>query len=281
MIRTPAVAGQFYPQAASEVNAALDKLVHPAVAGRKAIAVVCPHAGWMYSGFTAGLVYSAVQVPDRVILVGPNHHGIGSRYAVFSSGAWQTPIGNAPIDEPLAAELLDHCDLFTEDSRAHGAEHSLEVQVPMLLRANPNVHIVPVLVGGGVPESGGRANLREISAAIAQTVRDFDKPVLLLASTDLNHYEDQETSRIKDRLALDAVVNLDEDALMDRVLDVEISMCGVAPTYIVIHAAKKLHARRAELLDYRTSGDASGDYSAVVGYGAVVIESFDTMGRSC
>jgi AmmeMemoRadiSam system protein B len=142
----------------------------------------------------------------------------------------------------------------------------------MLLHANPNVRIVPLLIAGGWSDAGERRNLREIGAAIAQTVQEFGKPVLLLASTDLNHYENQETSNIKDKLVLDAVVNLDEEALMDRVHDVEISMCGVASTYIVLHAAKKLGAKHAELLDYRTSGDVSGDFARVVGYGAVVIE---------
>ncbi len=271
MVRKPAVAGQFYPQAASEVNAALDKLVHPAVSAREAIAVICPHAGWMYSGCTAGLVYSAVQVPDCVILVGPNHHGIGSRYAVFSSGAWQTPIGSVPVAEPLASSLLDNCELLAEDERAHVQEHSLEVQLPMLLRANPGVHVVPLLIGGPWPESGGRDELRQISAAIAQSVQEFGKPVLLIASTDLDHYEDQETSNIKDKLALDAVVNLDPDALMDRVIEKEISMCGVAATCIVLWAGKALGATHAELVDYRTSGDVSGDFTRVVGYGGVVI----------
>jgi AmmeMemoRadiSam system protein B len=272
MIRQPAVAGQFYPATADEVAADLDRFIQPAAERRKAIAVVCPHAGWMYSGQTAGFVYSQVEIPDRVILIGPNHHGIGSSYAIFSSGSWHTPIGDVPIAEPLTASLLDNCDLLAEDTRAHSAEHSLEVQVPMLVRANPGVRIAPVIIGGGWPESGGRANLRLIGSAIAQTVEEYGQPVLLLASTDLNHYEDQETSRIKDKLVLDAVVNLDADALMDRVRDVEVSMCGVAATYIVIHAAKKLGAKRAELLDYRTSGDVSGDFTRVVGYGAVVIE---------
>jgi AmmeMemoRadiSam system protein B len=271
MIRQPAVAGQFYPASASEVDAKLSELIHPVATKRDAIAIVCPHAGWMYSGVPAGIVYSNVRIPDHVIMIGPNHHGIGSPYALYDAGAWRTPVGDVLIDEPLAAELLDNCDLLAEDSRAHSMEHSLEVEVPMLLRANPNVRIVPVLIGGGWPESGGRRNLREIGAAIAQTVQEHGKPVLLLASTDLNHYEDQETSNRKDKLALDAVVALDADALMDRVRDVEISMCGVAPTYIVIHAAKQLGAKKADLLDYRTSGDVTGDYSAVVGYGAVVI----------
>lgn len=271
MIRQPAVAGQFYPGSAPQLEAALDELVPPQTEKRKAIAVVCPHAGWTYSGKTAGLIYSTIEIPDRVILVGPNHHGIGSSYALFDSGVWQTPVGDVPIAEPLAAELLDRCDWLSEDPRAHRAEHSLEVQVPMLRRANPNVRIVPLLIGGGWPESGGCDRLREIGLAIAEVVSGYSKPVLLLASTDLNHYEDQETSHIKDKLALDAIVALDEQGLMQRVKEVEISMCGVAPTYIVIVAAKRLGATKAELLDYRTSGDVSGDYSSVVGYGAVAI----------
>src|SRR6266404_1928624 len=272
MVRPPAVAGQFYPATASEVDAALQTLIPSSASKRRAIAVVCPHAGWTYSGRTAGFVYSQVEIPDRVILVGPNHHGVGSDYAVYGSGSWHTPGGDVPIAEPLAADLLDNCELLAEDVRAHGGEHSLEVQVPMLLRANPNVRIVPLLIAGGWPESGGRRDLREIGAAIAQTVQDYGKPVLVLASTDLNHYEEQEVSHVKDKLVLDAVVKLDEDALMAHVIDVEVSMCGVASTYIVIHAAKKLGAKRAELLDYRTSGDVSGDFTRVVGYGAVVIE---------
>jgi len=272
VIRQPAAAGQFYPASASQINAELNELVRPAQEKRDAIAVVCPHAGWMYSGATAGTVYSTVRIPDHVIMLGPNHRGIGSPYALYDAGAWRTPLGDVPIDEPLAAELLDHCGLLAEDPRAHGAEHSLEVQVPMLLRANPNVRIVPVLIGGGWPESGGRHNLREIGVAIARTVKEHGERVLLLASSDLNHYEDQETSNRKDKLALDAVVSLDEELLLRQIAAHGISMCGVLPTYIVLVAAKALGAKRAEVLDYRTSGDVSGDYSAVVGYGAVVIE---------
>jgi hypothetical protein len=265
------VAGQFYPAARGEVEAELDRIMSPVANPRPAIAVVAPHAGWMYSGTTAGIVYSNVVIPDRVILVGPNHHGAGSPYAVYDAGAWATPVGDVPIAGALAAELLDRCELLAEDPRAHRAEHSLEVQLPLLRRANPNIQIVPVLIGGAWPDAGGRGDLRMIGEAIAEVVREYGRPVLLVASTDLNHYEDQETSRVKDHLVLDAVVHLDPDGLMQRVKEVEVSMCGVAPTYIVLVAAKKLGAKRAELLDYRTSGDVSGDYQRVVGYGAVVI----------
>lgn len=226
----------------------------------------------MYSGATAGIAYSNVVVPDRVILVGPNHQGTGSPYAVFDAGAWRTPSGDVPIAGALAAELLDRCELLTSDTRAHRAEHSLEVQVPMLQRANPQVQIVPVLIGGRWPDAGGRGELRMIGESIAEVVREYGKPVLLVASTDLNHYEDQETSHVKDKLVLDAVVRLDADGLMQRVKEVEVSMCGVAATYVVLVAAKKLGAQRAELLDYRTSGAVSGDFTRVVGYGAVVVE---------
>ncbi|MCG3150546.1 MAG: hypothetical protein PCFJNLEI_04032 [Verrucomicrobiae bacterium] len=270
-IREPAVAGQFYPADGREVDVQLDRFIRP-TGLRPAIAIVVPHAGWMYSGTTAGLAYSDVIVPERVILVGPNHRGGGSPYAVYDAGAWRTPVGDVPIAGALAAELLDRCELLAEDYRAHRAEHSLEVQVPMLRRANPRVQIVPVLIGGAWPDAGGRGELRMIGEAIAEVVREFGRPVLLVASTDLNHYEDQETSRVKDKLVLDAIVRLDPDGLMQRVKEVDVSMCGVAPTYIVLTAAKKLGAKRAELLDYRTSGDVSGDYQRVVGYGAVVIE---------
>lgn len=272
MIREPAVAGQFYPAAAGQVEAQLDQLLPPVEGKRKAIAIVVPHAGWMYSGMTAGLVYSRVNIPDRVLLVGPNHHGIGCDYAVFEAGAWRTPVGDVPVAGPLTAALLDNCDLLGSDARAHGLEHSLEVQVPMLRRANPKVQIAPILIGGGWPESGGRNRLRQIGEAIALTVQEYGPPVLLVASTDLNHYEDQETSRIKDELVLDAVVNLDEDGMMQRVKDVEVSMCGVAATYVVIVAAKQLGAKRAEVVDYRTSGDVTGDLASVVGYGGLIIE---------
>jgi AmmeMemoRadiSam system protein B len=271
MIRMPAVAGQFYPADSQEAAEELDRIIQPTDAPRHAIAIVVPHAGWKYSGRTAGKVYSNVHIPDRVILIGPNHRDVGSPYAVYDSGSWHTPVGPVCIAEPLAAELLDHCELLAEDPKAHGTEHSLEVQVPMLLRLNPQVQIVPILIGGGWPEAGGCAELRLIGQAIAEIVREYGRPVLLIASTDLNHYEDQTTSHIKDKLVLDAVAKLDEDGLMQRVKDVGVSMCGVAPTYVVLVAAKKLGARSAELIDYRTSGDVTGNFASVVGYGGVVI----------
>jgi len=265
MIRPPFVAGQFYPGNARAVEAELDRWMPPIVGKHAAIGLVCPHAGWMYSGRTAGIGYASVRVPDRVILIGPNHRGFGSPYAMYDTGTWRIPGGDVPIAEPLAAKLLDRCRLLTSDPHAHRNEHCLEVQVPMLRRANPNVQIVPVLIGA-------HRQLREIGESIAGVVKDSAQPVLLVASSDLNHYEDQNTANRKDKLALDALVSLDEEMLMNRVAEHDISMCGVAAAYIVLVAAKRLGAQRAEVLDYRTSGDVNGDSAAVVGYAAVVLE---------
>jgi len=273
MIRQAAVAGQFYPGNSRRVAEELQALwPAPETPRRRALAVMVPHAGWMYSGATAARVFAAVEVPERVILLGPNHHGVGPQFAVFDRGAWSLPSGEVAIDEPLTSALLAQSKLFVADVRAHQDEHCLEVQVPMLQRANPKVRIAPLLIGGGCPEAGGRDQLREIALALARAVEQVEDPVLLVASTDLNHYQDQETSNRKDRLALDAVVKLDEGSLLDSVRAADISMCGVAPTYVTVVAAKELGATRAELIDYRTSGDTSGDYTAVVGYGGVVIE---------
>jgi len=272
MNREPAVAGQFYPATSEAVAEQLDQFISVSSTPRQAVAVVVPHAGWVYSGRTAGMVYGSIVVPDHVILVGPNHFAEGTApYALYDAGRWELPTGTVPIDEALAAMLFDNCDLLAEDPRAHRREHALEVQVPMLQRRNNRVKIVPLLIAGGVTRRG-LGPLRELGACIASTVREFGQPVLLVASTDLNHYEDQQTSNIKDKLVLDAVLGLDEEGLAQRVEEVDVSMCGVAATCVVLYAAKKLGAKRAELIDYRTSGDVTGDYSSVVGYGGVVIE---------
>lgn len=271
MTRQPAVAGQFYPADPAVIDRDLAALLEPAPTRREAIAVVAPHAGWMYSGVTAGKVYSAVTIPDRVLLIGPNHRNVGAPYALCEAGQWETPLGRVPLAAPLAAELVDHCDLLADDSRAHAFEHSLEVQVPMLQKLNPALQIVPLVIGGDWPWSGGRHRLRQLGESIAEVLLDYGRKVLIVASTDLNHYEDAEVARIKDKLVLDAVLALDEDGLMQRVIEVEVSMCGVAATYVTLVAAKRLHATHAELIDHRTSGDVTGDPSSVVGYGGVVI----------
>lgn len=270
--REPAVAGQFYPADAGQAWAWVEQLwPRHSLTPQTARAIVMPHAGWMYSGHTAALAVAHTVVPECVILIGPNHHNLGSPYAVFARGIWRLPVGDVPVDEPTATALLESCDLLRDDPRAHRREHSLEVEVPFLLRANPKLRIVPILIGGPWPDSGDRCRLRALAAAIAGTVARCQDPILIVASTDLNHYEDQRTTDRKDRLALEAMERRDPEMLMDRVEHHDISMCGVAPTYVALHAANQLGASVATVLDHRTSGDVSGDYQAVVGYAAVQI----------
>jgi len=272
MIRNPAVAGRFYPESSEQVNKELNGLFISKENVTPAIAVVCPHAGWMYSGSTAACAFSSVEIPKNVILIGPNHHNIGNDYAVYSSGSWRTPIGDVPIAEQYTSELLSRSNLFIDDPSAHALEHCLEVNLPMLFHRNPKLHIVPVLIGGSWPDSGGRDKLREIGNIIAQTVQTISQPVLLVSSTDLNHYEDQEISHKKNLFALEAILSLDEDALLDQIIGHKISMCGVGATYSTIVAAKQLGARTATTLHYQTSAEVTGDFSSVVGYAAVKIE---------
>lgn len=272
MIRKPAVAGQFYPADAGQAWAWVEQLwPRQPCRAVPAKAIVMPHAGWMYSGATAAIAAAHTVVPDCVILLGPNHHNLGHPYAVFAHGTWHLPVGDVPIDEPTASELLAHCDLLRDDAWAHSREHSLEVEVPFLMRNNAGLRIVPIVIGGPWPDSGDRTRLRAIARAIAEVVAHRNEPTLLVASTDFNHYEDQRTTERKDRLALDAIERRDPDLLMDRVEEHDISMCGVAPTYIALHAANQLGAQTARVLDHRTSGDVSGDYQAVVGYAAALV----------
>jgi AmmeMemoRadiSam system protein B len=264
-VRPAAVAGTFYPADPGAVAAALDRLLPP-VAAEPARAVVVPHAGWTYSGAVAGATYARVVLPRLAVLLGPNHFGVGAPGAVWAHGAWEGPAGLVPVATALAAELLAASRHLHEDLRAHAREHSLEVQLPFLRRRRPDVAVVPVLLGRTDP-----AFCRAVGDAIGRVLAGWAEPVLLVDSTDLNHYEDQATTERKDRLALDAILGLDPEGLQHAVRVHEISMCGLAPTLVLLHAAPWLGIRAARLVRHATSGDVSGDRDAVVGYAGIVL----------
>jgi AmmeMemoRadiSam system protein B len=259
------VAGRFYPDSRKAMEAELARLVPPGAAAT-ARAVVVPHAGWRYSGAVAGETYAAAAVPRRAILLGPSHRGAGIAAALFGRGAWAHPGGQVPIASDLAAALLSGSEALRDDPEAHRGEHSLEVQLPFLHRRQPALAIVPVLLG-----HGDLGFCRTIGHAIAEVVAGWPEPVLLVDSTDLNHYESQLETERKDRLAIDAIRALDPEALWRAVRLHDISMCGVAPTLALLYAARALDVREAELVRHRTSGDASGDYRSVVGYAGLVL----------
>jgi MEMO1 family protein len=264
-VRNTSVAGTFYPADKKTLVAVLDSYISKSHSIKKAKGIVMPHAGYIYSGKTAGMTIRDVEVPETVLLLGPNHRGNGADFAVMSKGAWHSPIGNILIDEDFAAELLQTCDVLSDDESAHDSEHSLEVQVPFLQYKNSAAKIVPLLVN-----SYDIHACSKVAHAIAECIKDKD--VLMLASSDMTHYESQVSAKAKDSQAIDAILLLDEELLLERVSKLRISMCGFLPVYIMLKAAKQLGSKHAFLVDYSTSGDMTGTYSQVVGYAGIVVE---------
>jgi len=225
-----------------------------------------PHAGYIYSGHVAGAVYARLDLPRRCILMCPNHTGVGHPVAIMSTGAWETPLGQAPIDSKLAADLKQRFPLLGEDAEAHRAEHGAEVQLPFLQARNPDCTFVPIALGTSRFEV-----LQALGVAIAEAVQAVGEPVLLIASSDMNHYENDTITRAKDQKAIERILVMDAHGLYDVVMNEDISMCGFGPTVVMLTAARRLGATGTELVRYATSGDVSGDRERVVGYAGILV----------
>ena len=267
--RPPAVAGTFY----EADPARLREQVRACIAANKApaarepfIGAVVPHAGLMYSGHVAAAFYTQAELPKRFIILCPNHTGFGHFAAINIDGAWRTPLGDAAIDAPLARALMERTKLLADDSRAHAREHSLEVQLPFLQQLAGDFTFVPICLGANRYDY-----CEEVGAAIAAVVAAESEPVGILASSDLNHYEDQKSTLRKDQLAIDQVLALSPSELWRTVDEHDVSMCGFIPTTTMLIAALRLGASSARLLKHATSGDVNGDYSHVVGYAALTL----------
>jgi AmmeMemoRadiSam system protein B/AmmeMemoRadiSam system protein A len=266
MIRPPVVAGQFYPDSPDYLRSVIAEMVDRGAEKVEAIGLVCPHAGYAFSGPVAGATISRVNLKDTFILVGPNHTGYGKPLSIMADGSWKTPLGEVEIDSELAKHILSISSYLVDDELAHLSEHSLEVQLPFLQYLKPDIKIVPIVLAyTGMPV------YKEIGLEIARAIKELNRQVVILASSDMTHYESQESAKEKDTQAIDAILSLDEDELMRRVEELNISMCGYAPTVVLISAARELGANKAELVRYQTSGDTTGDYTSVVGYAGVII----------
>jgi len=271
ILRHPAVAGRFYPgnpdDLRTEARGYLSQTTSAEGALPKpAIGCIAPHAGYMYSGHVAGAVFARVAVPRLCLVMCPNHTGMGRALAIMSEGAWETPLGEVPIDSEFAQALKLRFPAMQEDFAAHRAEHAAEVELPFLQLRQPDLRFVPIALGTGQFDV-----LEQLGLALADVIRERKEPVLMVASSDMNHYESDVVTRVKDHQAIERILTLDPRGLFDVVTQQDISMCGFGPSVAMLTAAKQLGAKSAELVKYATSGDISGDRDRVVGYAGVTI----------
>jgi len=270
LLRHPAVAGRFYPGNPEDLRAEAQSYLRESnsieTAPIRAIGCIAPHAGYMYSGHVAGAVFARTEIPHLCVVMCPNHTGMGSALAVMSEGTWETPLGDVTIDESFAISLKRCFPALHEDSAAHRAEHAVEVELPFLQLRQPELRIVPIALGTGQFET-----LEHLGLSLAEVISQRRERVLMVASSDMNHYESDAVTRVKDHRAIERILTLDPRGLHEVVTQQDVSMCGFGPAVAMLTAARQLGAKSAELVKYATSGDVSGDRDMVVGYAGVLV----------
>lgn len=266
MIRRAAVAGSFYAGTRERLRRQATDLVKGDGPKGRAVGAVVPHAGYIYSGKVAGAVFGRLAFPEVFVILGPNHTGLGAGSSIMTYGAWETPLGQVPIDTDLARAIKGNSQILEEDHLAHQREHSIEVQLPLLQAFEVPFSFVPICL-----LSSEYLACKEIGLAIAGAVSRSDRPTLLVASTDMSHYVDEAQAKLMDHRAIDAILALDPERLHQVVRRERITMCGVHPTAAMLVAARELGAASAELVSYATSGDVTKDDASVVGYAGLLV----------
>ena len=264
--RQPAAAGRFYPAKREDLVREVEAHVDPKVKKKPALGIVAPHAGFMYSGDVSGAVYSRIEISDTVILLGPNHTGQGEKVAVMTEGSWSMPMGDISIDREMASYICKETSIVKEDYYAHQFEHSLETQLPFLQYFKKEFQIVPICL-----RQMKASGCKIISEGIVRAVTKVGRPVLLIASSDMTHYESHNRAQIKDQMAIACIQNRDPVALIETVQSEKITMCGVNPVAVMLHYSESMGAKEAELVKYMTSGEVNGDMEKVVGYAGMII----------
>jgi len=272
MIRNPAVAGAFYYLDGGMLKEQVEECINKKAKKEEVSGIVVPHAGFMYSGKVAGAVYSEIQMPDTFVILGPNHTGFGKDFSLMTSGIWKMPFGDVKIDSDLAESIFKHSKFLETDFTAHQHEHSIEVQLPFMQYYSDRFQIVPIAVMHYPATENFLERCIDTGNAIAEAIKKTKEKVVVVASTDFTHYESQKTANENDRRALDAILALDAKKLFQEVNERDISMCGYGPVAVAIAACKKLGCNKTKLVKYATSGDVTGDYQQVVGYGGVSIK---------
>lgn len=268
-IRLAAVAGQFYPASKNTLKKQIEGFIKKTTALQDVIACLLPHAGYTYSGRVAVETVSSINIKDRIVLLGPNHTGYGANFSIMSRGSWQTPLGVIAIDTELAKHILKASEYLEEDALAHLHEHSIEVELPILQYFKEDFKIVPIAI-----LCDEISKLKELGLAIACAIQkaNLQDAVMLVASSDMTHYESEKAAGEKDKAAIEAILELNEDKLMEKIRELNITMCGYAPAITMIAAAKALGAKSAKLIKYQNSSAVTGDTSSVVGYAGIVIQ---------
>ncbi|MDP2928121.1 MAG: AmmeMemoRadiSam system protein B [Candidatus Omnitrophota bacterium] len=267
-LRKPVVAGQFYPSGSKDLKAMISSFADKSAQKIDVLGCILPHAGYIYSGKVAVCTISGVKIKDTVVLLGPNHTGLGAAFSIMPQGIWQTPFGNLEIDTGLANLFLKKSRYLEVDNLAHLNEHSLEVELPILQYFRDDFKIVPIAL-----MTDDLSILKKVAEELASVIieHNLSSSVMFVASSDMTHYESQKSAEKKDLLAIQAITALDENKLEIAVKESNISMCGFAPVSVLIKAAKLLGAKKGQLIKYQTSGDATGDFSSVVGYAGITI----------
>ncbi|MDD5097043.1 MAG: AmmeMemoRadiSam system protein B [Candidatus Omnitrophica bacterium] len=267
-IRKPCVAGQFYPGTSEELNEIIASFVDKATLKQEVIGCILPHAGYIYSGRVAAQTLATVKIKDTIVLLGPNHTGQGETFSLCCQGYWQTPLGNVGLDKGLASLFLSKSKYLKDDCLAHLDEHSLEVQLPLLQYFKKDFKIVPIAI-----KSQDLSQLQGLAQELANVIQEnnLGDSVMLIASSDMTHYEPQKIAQKNDGLAIKEIIALNENKLQEVISEFSISMCGFAPVAVLIKAAKLLGSQKGRLIKYQTSGDATQDLSSVVGYAGITI----------
>lgn len=266
-LRHPAVAGRFYSGSAGSLEREVGAYLSGNETPEKAFGAVMPHAGYVYSGAVAGQTASAIEVPRKVIVMGPNHTGLGPAVSVFPGGYWRMPFGDVPVDGPLVRQIVEECELPVPDETAHIREHSLEVILPFLYYAGGgDLHIVPITLA-----TISQEECRQLGKSLSRVISASQEEILLVASSDMTHYESHDNARDKDTDAISRILEMDPEGLIEVVNRRHITMCGIVPTAVMLFAAIGLGATKARLVRYSTSGEVSGDYKQVVGYAGIIV----------
>lgn len=280
MIRKPAVAGYFYESVEDSLKEQIKWCYRsdlgpgrtPGKTGdtRSIKGLIAPHAGYVYSGPVAAHAYLELAedgLPETVVILCPNHTGMGSGLSTITEGSWLTPLGEVKIDTEFALQLLSDYPLLDDDPSAHVKEHSCEVQLPFIQEISPDFKLVPICMMMQDLQTAG-----ELGQAIAKTAHNLGRDIVVIASTDFTHYQPQQVAEAQDRKVLDHIQTLDEEGMVSEISQHNVTMCGYGPVTATMVASKNMGASEAQILKYATSGDTSGDYSSVVGYAAAVFK---------